>query len=861
MKKLYLCALSLLLMQGAFSQGKDSRYNQHEAFAPDFYTQSGNMYRSADGTPGPSYWQNRADYDIHVQLDTTAKTINGSVEINYTNNSPDALPYLWLQVDQNIYREDSRATATTLISGGRWATPVYTQGDEIKNITLKIGGKQFQPKYRVTDTRLQILLPEALAAKGGKATIQIDYGFQIPERGTDRMGRLHTQNGWIYEIAQWYPRMCVYDDVQGWNTLPYLGAGEFYLEYGDIHYSVTAPSNLVIVGSGSLDNPKEVLTSKQISQLNKAQNSDQTVTIHSLEDVKSGKDHLNKKELTWKFSCLNTRDVAWAASKAFIWDAARIKMQSGKQILAQSVYPEESATTNAWDSATFYTKRAIEINSYWHDFPYPVATNVAGTVGGMEYPGIVFCSARSKGASLWFVTLHEFGHNWFPMLVGSNERKYAWMDEGFNTFTNFFCSRIFYNGVYNNEPDKYRAARSFFRKGAEVPMTIPDVIQPANLGNEGYYKPAVGLLILRDVVLGPERFDQAFKQYIKDWAYKHPTPTDFFHSMENTAGEDLGWFWKGWFYNNWEIDQAVTGVKYADNDPTKGALITLENIGQMPLPVQMEIQEENGNTFQMKLPVEIWQRGATWTFKAKTTSKIKKILLDPKKQYPDVDAENNQWPNQASMAKAIPSGVTAQGVIEDYLEAIGGKSKLAAIKSFHETLEGTTSGTTIKVDLYYQEPDKFSEEVNLPDMNMEVMKVVLNGDKGVMTQQGKKQPLEGKMLASFKSASGVFPELKYSQEGYKMEAKDIQPIGGKDAYRIELTSPEGLVTTNYYDVNTHLKVKTESAQNAALFSDYKSVDGILIPQSRTVVNMGHQSVMKTTQTELNPEIDAAIFAL
>src|SRR5690606_11050507 len=223
--------------------------------------------------------------------------------------------------------------------------------------------------------------------------------------------------------------------------------------------------------------------------------------------VKSGTAHLNKKELTWEFSCLNTRDVAWAASKAFIWDAARINMESGNQILGQSVYPEESATTNGWDSSTYYTKRSIEIMSYWHDFPYPVATNVAGTVGGMEYPGIVFCSARSKGASLWFVTLHEFGHNWFPMLVGSNERKYAWMDEGFNTFINFVASRIFHNGAYNNEPDKHRAANGFFREGAEYPMVIPDVLQSRNLGNQGYYKPGVGLLILRDVVLGPERFD------------------------------------------------------------------------------------------------------------------------------------------------------------------------------------------------------------------------------------------------------------------------------------------------------------------------------------------------------------------
>lgn len=859
MKKFYLCALSLLLMQGAFAQSTDSKYNHQEAFAPNFYTQSGNMYRSADGTPGPAYWQNRADYNIQVNLDTAAKTVKGSVEINYTNNSPDKLPYLWLYVDQNIFREDSRATATTVIGGGRWATPIYTQGDEISKITLKMEGKTYQPKYRVSDTRLQILLPKELEAKGGKATIVIDYGFSIPERGTDRMGRLSTKNGWVYEIAQWYPRMCVYDDVEGWNTLPYLGAGEFYLEYGDIHYAITAPANMVIVGSGTLDNPKDVLTKKQITQLAKAKNSDATVMIHSLEDVQSGQDHLDKKELTWKFSCLNTRDVAWAASKAFIWDAARIKMQSGNEILAQSVYPAEAATTNGWDSSTYYTKRSIELNSYWHDFPYPVATNVAGTVGGMEYPGIVFCSYRATGPSLWFVTLHEFGHNWFPMLVGSNERKYAWMDEGFNTFTNYYCSRIFNGGAYNNEPDKYSIAKRFFKKGADVPMTIPDVIQPANLGDEGYYKPAVGLLLLRDVILGPERFDAAFKQYIKDWAYKHPTPADFFHSMENTAGEDLGWFWRGWFYNNWAIDQSVKSVNYVDGDPTKGALITLENIGQMPLPVQMEIEQENGQTLQLKLPVEIWQRGGEWTLHAKTTSKVKKVTLDPNKAYPDVDPANNVWPNAASTAMAVPADVNAKDIIDQYIQAIGGQTKLAAVKTFHETMEGTTSGTKINVDIYYKAPDKLMETVNLPAMKMEVMKIVLNGDKGTMTQQGKTQALEGKILESFKNSMGVFPELKYQEEGYQMEVKDIQEINGKKAYRVVVTNPQGFVTTNYYDLDSHLKVKTDSKQGSAVFSDYKEVKGIKIPHASTTENMGHESKMTATKIDINGTIADSLF--
>lgn len=859
MKKIYLTALLGLLLHGAFAQNSNSQYNQNEAFAPEFYTQTGNMYRSADGTPGAAYWQNSADYTINVKLDTTDKRISGAVQIDYTNNSPDQLPYVWLYLDQNIYREDSRAVAATKVTGGRYAALSFTQGDEIKQLSIKMGGKTYHPKYQITDTRMQIILPEALKAAGGKLSINIDYGFTIPEKGSDRMGRLNTKNGWIYEIAQWYPRMCVYDDIEGWNTLPYLGAGEFYLEYGNINYNITAPANLIIVGSGELNNPQEVLTKSQQAKLAQARKSDQTVMIHSLEDVQSGKDFPAKKELTWKFTCMNTRDVAWSASKAFVWDAARIKMQSGKEILAQSVYPEESATTNGWDSSTYYTKKSIEINSYWHDFPYPVATNVAGIVGGMEYPGIVFCSAKSTGPSLWFVTLHEFGHNWFPMLVGSNERKYAWMDEGFNTFTNFYCSRIFNNGVYNNEPNKYRVAARFFKENAEVPMTIPDVIQPANLGDEGYYKPAVGLLILRDVVLGPDRFDYGFKQYIKDWAYKHPQPADFFRSMENSTGEDLGWFWRGWFYNNWTIDQAVKDVTYVKDAPENGALITIENLGKMPLPVKLEITEENGKSIKMQLPVEIWQRGGQWTFQAKTTSKIKQIILDPERQYPDIDSTNNVWPNAASSAIAVPADVKASDIIANYLKSIGGKQAAEKVKSFSEKMSGEVQGTKMNVELYYKAPDKYLQTMKLPDLKMDILTILLNGSKGSITQQGNTKPLEGPALKAVRASSMIFPELGYTNKDVRLEVKDIQQINGENAYRVVITDGLGQTTTNYYAVETGLKVKSTSAHGTAFFSDYKEVDGLKLPFTEKMINMGHEVLLKADEILINPSIPDSKF--
>lgn len=643
MKKTAVLLAGLFASSAITAFAQDSKYDQHEAFDPTFYTTNGNEFRSAIGAPGPKYWQNRVNYDINVTLDTTKKHIDGNVNIDYTNNSPDDLAYVWLQLDQNIKRQDSRAQATSPVTGGRFANTEFTNGDEIKSVTVKLGGKSYKADFKITDTRMQIILPSALKGNGGKLEIAVEYGFTVPFDGTDRMGMLPTKNGLIYEIAQWYPRMCTYDDVLGWNTLPYLGAGEFYLEYGNIKYAITAPSDLIVVGSGKLLNPTEVLTAQQQKQLAKAANSDATVMIHSLEDIQKGTDKMSKSSLTWKFECDETRDVAFAASKAFIWDAARINLPSGKKILAQSVYPEEANTANGYKRSTEFTKRSIELSSRWYEFTYPSATNVGGVVNGMEYPGIVFCGSKAQGGQLWGVINHEFGHNWFPMIVGSNERKYAWMDEGFNTFINGVDTKDFNNGEFYHPQDVQKMARMVFSNYAEKLFSYPDEIQAFQLGNTAYYKPALGLNLLREKIIGQERFDYAFKQYVKNWAFKHPTPYDFFHTIENAAGEDLSWFWKGWFYNNWKLDQAVKTVAYVDNDASKGALITIENLEKLPMPVEVAITDANGKTETVKLPVEIWQRGGTWKFLYPSTTSLKKVEIDPKHEFPDINPANNVW--------------------------------------------------------------------------------------------------------------------------------------------------------------------------------------------------------------------------
>jgi hypothetical protein len=496
---------------------------------------------------------------------------------------------------------------------------------------------------------MQVWLQDELKSSGGKIKVTIKYDFEVPEYGTDRMGRMKSKNGWIYEVAQWFPRMCVYDDVQGWNTLPYLGAGEFYLEYGDIEYNITAPANLIVVGSGELQNPQDCLTAEEQRRWNEAKNSDKTVIIRSDKEVNDPNSRPKQANCTWKFKIQNARDVAWAASKAFVWDAARMNLPSGRKAIAASVYPVESIKKDGWQRSTEMVKGSIEFNSKtWYEFPYPVATNVAGIVAGMEYPGIVFCSANESGSGLWGVTDHEFGHTWFPMIVGSNERKYAWMDEGFNTFINDLSTTNFHNGEFKEEsffgdPNSPFMVKYVFGDKMDGLFNIPEVIQQDNLGVAAYMKPSMMLHALREVVLGPERFDAAFREYINRWAFKHPTPWDFFHTIENVAGEDLSWFWRGWVLNTWKIDQAVKGVKYIKDKPENGAEITIENLEKLPMPVTVLVKESNGKEQRIDLPVEIWQRGAQWTFAVPTTSDIKEVILDPDKKLPDWNRDNNDW--------------------------------------------------------------------------------------------------------------------------------------------------------------------------------------------------------------------------
>ena len=623
-----------------------SKYNPYALFAPNFYPSGGTISRAATGEPNVGYWQNKADYQLNVSLNDVSNEIKGSVIITYKNNSPHTLPFLWLMLDQNLFNKNSRGQARMPLNGrSRYGDSKSNFNGGFNISSVKLVNENADANYIITDTRMQIRLPKAMKPGGDVIKIKMDFSFELPEYGADRCGILKTKNGNIFAVAQWYPRMCVFDDVEGWNTLPYLGPSEFYLEYGDFDVNITAPANHIVVCSGELQNETEVLTATQISRMAAAKKSDKTVMIRTEAEVTDPNSRPKAASLSWHYKINNARDVAWASSKSFIWDAAKINLPSGNSSLAMSVYPAESSGQKGWGRATEYTKASIEnYSKRWFEYPYPCATNVASNIGGMEYPGIVFCGYKATNEDLFGVTDHEFGHTWFPMIVGSNERKYGWMDEGFNTFINTLADDDFNKGEYKNKETSMEIiAQYMFGDKTEPILTTPDAMKEANIGNSLYSKPGYGLELLRNEILGADRFDYAFKEYIKRWAYKHPTPWDFFRSMDNAAGESLSWFWKGWFVENYKLDQAILSVKYEKDDAANGAVVTIANVDQMAMPVNISYETKSGVKGSLKLPVEVWNNTNTWKVKLPTTEELKKVEIDAEKAFPDIDFSNNVW--------------------------------------------------------------------------------------------------------------------------------------------------------------------------------------------------------------------------
>ncbi|KFC65529.1 M1 family metallopeptidase [Massilia sp. LC238] len=544
--------------------------------------------RTASGAPGHAYWQQRADYTMRATLDENKRSLTGSGTITYHNNSPDTLKYLWLQLDENIYKPDSAARSTaTLPSREAWQArgndgvkfdalrTLFTARDfdggfKVANVRDS-GGRAL--KYTINGTMMRIDLPQPLKP-GSRVSFSLDWNYNINEQkvlgGRSGYEKFDDGND-LYEIALWFPRMAAYYDVYGWQHKQFLGSGEFTLEFGDYDVRITVPADHIVASTGELQNPNEVLTATQRQRLQQAKTAKKPVIIVTQAEAEAAEKSRATNTKTWHFKAKNVRDFAFASSRKFIWDAQGIK-SGNTDVMAMSYYPKEG--NPLWER---YSTHAIihtieQYNKYSFDYPYPVSISVNGPVGGMEYPMITFNGPRpvkdKKTGELTYskrtkygligVIIHEVGHNYFPMIVNSDERQWTWMDEGINSFVQSLAQEA-WEEEWDEMRGHPRTIVPYMRSQNQVPiMTNSESL--LQFGNNAYAKPAAALNVLRETILGRELFDFAFKEYAERWKFKRPTPADFFRTMEDASGTDLDWFWRGWFYTTDAVDISVDGI-------------------------------------------------------------------------------------------------------------------------------------------------------------------------------------------------------------------------------------------------------------------------------------------------------------
>ncbi|MGG7606533.1 M1 family metallopeptidase [Massilia sp. BKSP1R2A-1] len=576
---------ALCLTASAFAaQPFDDKFRQLDELLP-----TPGAVRTASGAPGHAYWQQRADYTMRAKLDEANRSLTGSGTITYYNNSPDTLKYLWLQLDQNIYQKDSGArTTAALPSREAWAQArgpeqgvkfdairtllegnTFDGGFKISNV--RDGGRQL--KYTINGTMMRIDLPTPLKP-GARVSFSLDWSYNINEQkilgGRSGFEKFDDKND-LFEIAQWFPRMAAYYDVYGWQHKQFLGAGEFTLEFGDYDVQITVPSDHIVASTGELQNPGEVLTATQRERLRQARTAKKPVIIVTQAEAEAAEKTRASGTKTWHFKAKNVRDFAWASSRKFIWDAQGVK-SGNVDVMAMSYYPKEGNPLWEKYSTASIIHTIEQYNKYSFDYPYPTSISVNGPVGGMEYPMITFNGPRpvkdKKTGELTYskrtkygligVIIHEVGHNYFPMIVNSDERQWTWMDEGINSFVQSLAQEAWEEGWDEMRGDP-RTIVGYMRSQNQVPiMTNSESL--LQFGNNAYAKPAAALNVLRETILGRELFDFAFKEYAERWKFKRPTPADFFRTMEDASGTDLDWFWRGWFYTTDAVDISVDGI-------------------------------------------------------------------------------------------------------------------------------------------------------------------------------------------------------------------------------------------------------------------------------------------------------------
>ena len=537
-----------------------------------------NEYRNAAGAPGHNYYQQKADYKIDVTLDDEKQIITGKETITYTNNSPDALSYLWIQLDQNVRAQDSDSK---LIEVERMED--FRSLDDIKRKMIEFdGGFKIESvtstggqgmKYFINKTMMRIDLEKPLVA-GSSVSFNIRWWYNINDRmkigGRSGYEYFEEDDNYLYTIAQWFPRMCVYNDVEGWQNKQFLGRGEFTLPFGDYTVSITVPSDHVIGATGELQNASTVLSTEQRNRLKKASTSDNPVLIITQEEAEAAEKKKEKSTKTWTFRAINVRDFAFASSRKFMWDAQNQPV-GGKNVLCMSYYPKEGNPLWERYSTKLVAHTIKTYSKYTVDYPYPVAISVHAKWIGMEYPMICFNGGRpepdgtySEGTKygMWGVIIHEVGHNFFPMIINSDERQWTWMDEGLNTFVQYLTEQEW----ERNYPSRRGPAHMITDYMRGDRSTISPIMTNSEsiwqFGNNAYGKPATALNILRETIMGRELFDYAFKTYCERWKFKHPTPADLFRTMEDASAVDLDWFWRAWFFTTESVDISVDDVKW-----------------------------------------------------------------------------------------------------------------------------------------------------------------------------------------------------------------------------------------------------------------------------------------------------------
>ncbi len=805
-----------------------------ESFAPVTYLPADNI-RAADGRPGPGYWQNRADYRVNVSFDTVSRLLTGKVLISYTNNSPVALPYLWLTVGQNRFRKDSRESLLTPPNGSRFGVQEFTEGCRIHTMRAATGNRlPAQAEYTVADNYLQVQMPSPLLPKQ-KATIEIDYDFVLPFDGSDYMGILKTAEGSVYQFGSMFPRLCVYDAVQGWNVF----TSSYYVEPGSLDINITVPDGMIVQGTGELMNAKEVLTAPLLQRYQKAWQSDSVIHVRTAEDIRAGVP--GPKPKTWRFYSENAGDGMWAISNSFLWDAIKVELPEGRTVLAMALYPRES--NDEWRKITRQMRDILQLYSTkWIPYPYRTCVNIGGGITGVASCGVSVIHYRQTmfGSNIWTKTNHEIGHTWFNIMIAADSKN-GWMCEGLNTLINFInCDSLKQESAFEMSQaiewlSLPRSFASLNTPAASVPLS--------EMAMAMYVKPAVAFSLLREQVTGKERFDRAFRAFISAWAFKHPTPSDFFRSMENGTGEDLSWFWRGWMLNDWKSDPSIQKAAYVKNDPEKGINVTVENRQQMVMPLIVEVREFNGNRQRLKFPAQIWQQEFVHTFHVASTSPVISVTIDPGNIIPDLDRSNNSWKGTGEKKRVDP-GATAESVVARYINAIGGREKIQRI-THDERRYKTVGNSSFIIDKKYDKENESALVFTMENINFTLKKFLADNSKVAGSDLGADISLTADQQQDIRSCLMLFPELDFFDIKHTATLDDsIVNINGMDAYLVHVATSSNGGWDYYYDSETGLKImevaklkwQEHLPYSKLEFSGYRQHNAILEPENIIVTS-------------------------